>query len=98
MARDSAGEAATVPVGWSVNDPVGVEGFRSGCRKAKVQRSVALHVAKSVLSSARVDAWNIAVDGQVQPVAQGSKAVRIRIDVVLQEVAQEWERRTVSSL
>ena len=97
MASDSSGEAAAVPVGWSINDPIGMKGFRGRGREAKVQRSIALHVAQSVLPSARVNAWNFAVDGQVQAVAQGSKAVWIRIDLVLQEVAQQWEGRTVRS-
>ena len=97
MPGDAACERSPVPVCWTVDDPIGLE-CRCGRRGvAEVQGCVALHVAESILACAGVDAWNFVVDGQIKTVAERTKAIRVGVDLILQEVAQEREGAAVCS-
>ena len=74
-----------------------MERFRGRGGVAKVERCIALHVAERILAGARVNAWHFTVDGQIKAVSKGSEAVRIRVHLVLQEVAQQRERGAVGT-
>ena len=98
VAGDTTGKAAAVPVGRTVDDPVGLK--RDGCVGfvAEGQRGRTLHVLELVFASARVNREFVAVDLQIQTVVEGTKTIRVGVDLVLEQVAQHREGRAVRSL
>ena len=98
VSGDTARKRGAVPVRRAVDDPIGMQRFRCRGGVAEVQRGIALHVAQCVLSGARVDAWDFAVDGQIKTVAERTEAIGVRVDLILQEVAHQREGGAVGSL
>ena len=98
MPGDAVCETATVPVGWTVDDPICMERSCGAGGETEVQRRIALHVAQCVGAGAWIEFRNIVVDRQIEAVAKGAKAVGVGRHFVLQDVAQQRERRAVGAL
>ena len=95
---DTVSETAAVPVGRTIDDPICMERHCGAGGEIEVQRRIALHVAQCVGAGARIEFRNIAVDGQIEAVAEGAEAVGVGRHFVLQNVAQQRERRAVGTL